>query len=115
MEVVSVNNAEHYSWGEKCDGWHLVKSASLSVIQEVVPAGCRETKHLHERAEQFFYILSGEATLQVNDKTYQLKPSQGLHIPAGVPHQLRNESNSDVVFIVTSTPPSHRDRVEQQT
>ena len=82
MEVVSVDNTEHYSWGEKCDGWHLVKSAVLSVIQEVVPGGYQEVKHLHEKAEQFFYVLSGVAILQVNEKIYQLKPNQGLHIPA---------------------------------
>ena len=114
MEVVSVDNAEHYIWGDKCEGWHLVKTVSLSVIQEVVPSGCCEVKHLHEKAEQFFYVLSGVAMLEVNEKTYRLNPNQGLHVPAGVPHQLRNESNSDLVFIVTSTPPSHGDRVEQE-
>ena len=114
MEVVSVDNSEHYTWGGKCDGWHLVKTASLSVIQEVVPSGCSEVKHLHEKAEQYFYILSGVATLEVHEETYRLKPNQGLHIPAGVLHQLRNDSNKDLVFIVTSTPPSHGDKVEKK-
>ncbi|PKF76460.1 cupin domain-containing protein, partial [Vibrio sp. vnigr-6D03] len=36
MTVISRENAEHYVWGERCDGWHLVKSTSLSVIQEKV-------------------------------------------------------------------------------
>ena len=113
MKIVSVDNAEHYVWGDKCESWHLVKTASLSVIQEVVPGGCSEVKHLHEKAEQFFYVLSGVATLQVNEKIFQLKPNQGLHVPSGVSHQLRNESKSDLVFIVTSTPPGHGDRIEQ--
>jgi hypothetical protein len=39
MEIVSLENAEHYNWGGACDGWHLLKSAALSVIQESVPPG----------------------------------------------------------------------------
>ena len=113
MKVVSAENSEHYSWGTQCDGWHLAKTASLSVIQELVPSGCLEVRHLHKKAEQFFYVLSGTATLEADEKIYTLKSNQGLHIPAGVVHQLRNESNSDLVFIVISTPPSHGDRLEQ--
>ena len=25
MSIISINNAEHYTWGEGCDGWHLLK------------------------------------------------------------------------------------------
>lgn len=112
MEKVSVENAEHYVWGDQCDGWHLVKSANLSVIQERVPSGCSEVRHRHEKSEQFFYVLSGVATLEVLGVSHTLMPNQGLHVPAGVPHQLRNESSEDLIFIVTSTPPSHGDRIE---
>lgn len=27
-------NSEHYIWGTNCSGWHLVKSDSVSVIEE---------------------------------------------------------------------------------
>ncbi len=50
---ISVANAEHYTWGANCDGWHLVRTPELSVIQERVPPGGRETRHLHTRARQF--------------------------------------------------------------
>lgn len=114
MKKVSIKNAEHYIWGEQCDGWHLVKSPILSVIQERVPRGCSEVRHSHEKSEQFFYVLSGIATLEVSGKIHTLSPNQGLHVPAGKPHQLRNEHQDDLVFIVTSTPPSHGDRIEIQ-
>ena len=110
--VVSIDNAEHYTWGEHCDGYHLVKTAALSVIQERVPVGCHEVRHLHRYAEQFFHVLSGVATLEVDGIRYRLNPGQGLHVPAGVPHQLGNEETQDLEFVVTSTPPSHGDRIE---
>lgn len=112
LAVISKHLAEHYTWGNHCDGWHLVKSESLSVIQERVPSGCSEARHFHTKAEQFFYILSGVASMELEGKTFIVNPNQGIHIPAGSKHQLSNQHESDLVFIVTSTPPSHADRVE---
>ena len=110
--MTSIETAEHYTWGDGCDGWHLVKSQTLSVIQELVPPGCREIEHYHKRSEQFFFILSGIATLEVNGVSRQLMPLQGFHVKAGVKHQLSNEHKENLSFTVTSTPPSHGDRVE---
>jgi mannose-6-phosphate isomerase-like protein (cupin superfamily) len=110
--VISKENAEHYHWGQGCDGWHLVKSQSLSVIQELVPPGCSEVQHYHVESEQFFFILSGIATLEVNGVVHQLRSQQGFYVAAGVKHQLRNENQDDLSFMVTSTPPSYGDRVE---
>lgn len=110
--MISKENAEHYIWGENCDGWHLVKSEHLSVIQERVPAGMSEVRHFHNHAQQFFFVLSGAATIEVAGKGHVILPQQGMHVPAGVPHQLKNQAEQDLEFIVTSTPPSHGDRVE---
>ncbi len=109
--MISSETAEHYTWGNACDGWHLVRSPNLSVIQERVPPGCGEVRHFHNYAEQFFFVLSGIATIDVDDTTHLLHPQQGIHVPAGTPHQLRNVHGEDLLFTVTSTPPSHGDRV----
>lgn len=111
MEIVSVKNAEHYTWGGVCDGWHLLKSSALSVIQERVPPGGAEVKHYHEKAHQFFFVLSGEATLEIRDKKMVLGPHQGVSVPPNVPHRLLNETNQDLSFIVVSSPMSHGDRI----
>lgn len=97
--------------GEKCDGWHLAKSSGLSVIQERVPNGCSEVRHYHERSEQFFYVLSGIATMEVDGNIYQMTAGSGIHVPARIPHQLSNHQTDDLVFLVVSIPPSHGDRV----
>lgn len=115
MKLVSKEGAEHYNWGSVCDGWHLAKSNNLSVIQERVPSGTSEVKHFHKKSEQFFFVLSGIATLEVAGLVYQLSVNQGFHVPSGVVHQLRNDSSSDIEFIVISTPPSHGDRVESHS
>lgn len=111
MEAVSKKNSEHYAWGDACDGWHLLKSPGLSVIQERMPPGGAETRHFHERARQFFYILSGEAVMENDGGEIVLGPGQGLAVPPGVAHRLRNCGRGDLSFLVISAPPSHGDRI----
>jgi mannose-6-phosphate isomerase-like protein (cupin superfamily) len=110
MPVVSIKDSNHYEWGNNCDGWHLVASKNLSVIQESVPKGSSETRHLHKKAEQFFYILSGIATLEVSGDIHIIHSNEGFHIPAGIAHTLSNKHEEDLKFLVVSTPPSHGDR-----
>lgn len=109
--AVSKSNAEHYVWGEQCDGWHLVKSDKLSVIQESVPPGAFEVRHYHNLAEQFFYVLSGVASIEVNGNLHVLTEQMGIHVPAGIVHQVKNQGSEMLEILVTSTPKSHGDRV----
>ncbi len=53
---VSKQNAEHYVWGGKCDGWHLVKKQNLSIIHERMPPHTKEVRHYHTKAHQFFFV-----------------------------------------------------------
>lgn len=109
--VISKKNATHYSWGLNCDGWHLAKTPNLSVIQERVPQDSGEAKHYHSVAEQFFFILEGEAVIDINEQTFTLTAGEGIHIAPGSPHMLFNMQEQDLVFLVVSTPPSHGDKV----
>jgi len=109
--TISKANAEHYTWGAACDGWHLVKTAERSVIHERMPPGTSEARHYHEKAWQFFFILSGQAVMELNGVRHVLTAHQGIEIPPGQPHQIFNESDQDVEFLVTSVPPTRGDRV----
>lgn len=110
MPVASIQTGKHYIWGGNCDGWHLAASPNLSVIQERVPPGSSEVRHRHNRAEQFFYVLNGIATLEVDGAVHVLGPNEGFHVSAGAPHTLSNGHEKMLEFLVVSTPPSHGDR-----
>lgn len=113
MPAVSIENCQHYTWGDNCDGWHLIKTQQLSVIQERMPPGAKEARHSHQHAEQFFYVLSGTATMFLDGKPLIIAPNHGIHVPAGQSHQICNKHAQELIFTVTSTPPSHGDRIEQ--
>ena len=116
MTPLSIANAEHYTWpsaisDQSCDGWHLHRTAELSVIEERMPPGTAEQRHLHRRSTQFFYVLTGELAIEVNGEEHRLSPNTGLIIPAGSPHQVFNHGTEDARFLVISQPPSHGDRI----
>ena len=87
----------------------MLNRPELSVIQERVPPGDRERRHLHSKALQFFYVLEGQAVLEVGGSRLEVRAGQGLEVPPGVPHQFMNESQSAVTFLVVSCPHSHGD------
>jgi mannose-6-phosphate isomerase-like protein (cupin superfamily) len=109
-QPASIANAEHYNWGNVCDGWHLMRSESVSVIEERMPSGSEEQRHWHARSRQFFYVLEGELTMVFDDRALALLPRHGIEIAPGEPHQAKNRSDADTRFLVISSPPSHGDR-----
>jgi mannose-6-phosphate isomerase-like protein (cupin superfamily) len=108
--VLSRENVEHYTWGDGCDGWHLLKSDALSVIEECVPPGKSESRHFHSYAQQCFYIVAGEAVIELAGQEFVLRTGESLVVPAQVPHQFFNRSVSDVRFLVISQPATRGDR-----
>lgn len=113
--ITNTKNAEHYNWGDACDGWHLLKSNDLSVIQERMPPGTAEQLHLHEKSRQVFYILSGVAVMEVEDVQHTLSAGDSLTVAPGSKHRIYNESEADVHFLVISSPKAHGDRVNVYT
>ncbi len=111
QKTISSAEAERYSWGENCDGWHLVRTPELSVIQERMPPGTNEVCHLHERTHQFFFAFAGEAVLEIDGREYRLHARQGCEVASGFAHQIFNNSAADLDFPVISQPPSHGDRI----
>jgi mannose-6-phosphate isomerase-like protein (cupin superfamily) len=115
IHITSAETAEHYKWGgpnaTDCDGWHLVKTPELSIIEERMPPGAKENRHSHARARQFFFVLEGALSMEVDHQDFLLHAGQGLEVAPGQLHQAMNKSKHLLRMIVTSQPPSHGDRI----
>lgn len=59
----SKNTAERCKWGGNFDCWVLVKNKERSVVHKFIPPKSMKARHYHNYAQQFFFILSGTATL----------------------------------------------------
>lgn len=107
---ISKETSEHYTWGQNCDGWHLLKSDTLSIIQEKMPIGTEEALHFHHKAQQFFYVLTGIATFEIEGEIFEVKAHEGIHIASGKKHKIQNKSETELHFLVISEPKAHGDR-----
>jgi mannose-6-phosphate isomerase-like protein (cupin superfamily) len=110
MDVKNMQNTEHYTWGDVCDGWRLLNRPDLSVIRERIPPGRGEVVHYHTRTRQLFYVLEGQLDIIAGETTARLTQGDSLEIPPMQHHQVRNASDSDVDFLVVSAPSTINDR-----
>jgi mannose-6-phosphate isomerase-like protein (cupin superfamily) len=111
--VVSIQQPlKHYVWGAGCDGWNLVDQPELSVKQERMPPHSAEAEHFHRRSRQFFFIFIVTAVFETEEGRVMVDSQQGFEIAPGVRHQIKNESEDDLVFILCSQPSTINDRIE---
>ena len=115
MEKIDRAAALHYFWKKVCEGWHLVERDDLSVIAEKMPPRTAEDMHYHQKARQFFYVLSGQAAMRFIDRTVPLNTGDGLEISPGEAHQMCNQSDDAVEFLVVSMPKAHGDKIPVKT
>lgn len=101
----------HYKWGDDCYGWNFIDTEALSVKQELMPPDTAEQLHYHEKANQVFFILRGKATFVIDGVESILKPEQGIEIKPGQQHQISNRENTDLEFILYSSPSTKNDRI----
>jgi len=117
-KTISTANAEHYTWGgvnkTDCDGWYLVSTPELQIIEEAMPPGTAETPHHHVRSRQFFYVLEGQLTMEIEFHEFPVNAGEGIEIAPGQVHCARNRSAKPLRILVTSQPPSHGDRIEDK-
>ncbi len=116
MSSMIVNRASgrQYSWGKRSEGWHLLDREDLSVILEEMPAGESDDRHYHDRSRQFFFVLSGAASLDAGGPTLVLHPGDGAEVAPRCVHRISNAGLTPVQFLVISMPKSHGDRMLPQ-
>jgi len=79
-----------------------VSSHSLAKVS--IPPGNASSKHFHNYSEESYLILSGEATLEINDDIYKLIPGEAVLIESSDVHQISNKGDQDLVFIAVCVP-----------
>lgn len=85
-----------------------VGSEQLYANLDIVPPGAHSTKyHSHSRQEEFFFILSGNGTLRLNDKELQVGTGDFFAKPAGkgITHTFYNSSSQNLLILDVGTRP----------
>lgn len=80
-----------------------------------MPSGTEETLHFHRFAQQFFYILQGEAVFEAQGEEIAVHSGEGFHILPNTLHKIKNTSGENLNFLVISQPTTKQDRMENQS
>src|SRR6478735_7635821 len=58
--------------------------------------------HKHDNDDEFFYIVDGQLLIDLEDRTIELNPGQGVTIPKGVMHRPRAPKKTVMLMVETS-------------
>jgi mannose-6-phosphate isomerase-like protein (cupin superfamily) len=81
-----------------------VKTNNHSVAHVVIAPGTASRRHFHPQAEESYYVIAGEAKLEVGDEVGTLRPGQIALIPSPQPHKVYNMGHTDLVMLVVCVP-----------
>jgi mannose-6-phosphate isomerase-like protein (cupin superfamily) len=75
-----------------------------------MPQQSAEQLHVHGKAQQFFFILQGEAVFEIGEERIRVPAGSGIHITPGKQHRIINEGPGDIEFLLSSQPSTSGDR-----
>ena len=75
-----------------------------SLAEVVLPPGKASVPHYHPEVEEVYYLLQGEAEMEVDGQVEMVGPGDVVVIPPGSTHHIRNLGDSEVVLVVTCAP-----------
>ena len=76
------------------------------VNESVVRLGIVEGEyhwHKHDNDDEFFFVIDGQLLIDLEDRTIELNPNQGVTISKGVLHRTRAPGKTVMLMVETST------------
>lgn len=81
-----------------------------SLAEAVVPAGGATERHYHKLSEEFYFLLEGAGSMEIDGDTREVVPGDAILIPAGAWHQITASTGGDLRFLCCCAPPyAHED------
>jgi quercetin dioxygenase-like cupin family protein len=69
------------------------------------PGGGRVDRHVHEKAEHVYYVLSGNGVAELGDQRSELVAGSYFFVPPGIEHSVISTGPDDLVFVLATSPP----------
>jgi mannose-6-phosphate isomerase-like protein (cupin superfamily) len=96
IDIASIVDATKVQWSNR----------TLSQVNDsVVRLGIVEGEfhwHKHDNDDEFFFVLDGQLLIDLEDRTIELNPNQGVTISKGVMHRPRAPKKTVMLMVETS-------------
>ena len=80
-----------------------------SLAKITIPPGNASARHFHKKSEESYLILSGIASLEIDDRAITLSEGEAVLIEPNEIHQITNKDDQDLVFLAVCVPAWHPD------
>lgn len=96
VEMTNVHTTAHRPWGTYTI---LEENAGYKVKQITVRPGAKLSLQYHHHRSEHWIVVSGIATITIDDKTFDLKANESTYIPKESKHRLANNTKENIVLI----------------
>ena len=87
-------------------------AVNQSLAEATLPPGAETEEHSHPRTEEIYYLLRGRGLMVLEGEGREVRPGDGILIPPGTRHRIRNIGLEPLVFLCCCAPPySHQDTI----
>lgn len=78
---------------------------NMSIATILINKGEISQLHYHKQMEEIYYIIQGEAEMNINNQIKKVVPGHAILIPVGFFHQIKNIGSTVLKFISIDSPP----------
>jgi len=79
-----------------------------SLAEATLPVGAATDRHYHKLSEEFYFLLEGTGTMEIDGATREVAPGDAILIPRGAWHQIT--ALTPLRFLCCCAPPyAHED------
>lgn len=96
MELTTTHKTTHRPWGTFTV---LEDKLGYKIKKIMVKPGCRLSLQKHFHRNEHWIVVSGTATVQVEDKIYIVRENESTYIKSGEIHRLENQGKIPIVLI----------------
>jgi mannose-6-phosphate isomerase-like protein (cupin superfamily) len=86
---------------------------SFTLFETTVPPNGGPPPHIHHREDESFYVIDGEITFTVGDRTVHATPGTFLWAPRDIPHRFRNTGTTDAKMLIIVRPSGFERFIEE--
>jgi mannose-1-phosphate guanylyltransferase len=96
LEMTNVHTTAHRPWGTYTI---LEENPGYKVKQITVRPGGKLSLQFHHQRSEHWIVVSGIATVTIEEKVFELHPNQSTYIPKEAKHRLFNNHSEDLILI----------------
>ncbi|NLW71268.1 MAG: cupin domain-containing protein [Chloroflexi bacterium] len=102
--VFSTKDTIHYRFPSHVNDLVMDRSEAetTEIFMVVLEKGEAPEIHVHDDAEQIFYMIQGKGTLRIGEnceETFPVKPGDAVRIPPHTFHSILNDGEEQVVYL----------------